>query len=122
MRGPEVEHLLAALEWPESLGQGRPYEPEERLARFLLGKAEEELGHTDAAREAYQAVVDATGEINQAPRPLDLLAAPALEALGRTIGVGGLRRLGGPDVETVRDGLSSTLEGRMILRALSLTE
>ncbi len=34
------EHLRAALEWPESLGQGRPYEPEESRVRFLLGLAE----------------------------------------------------------------------------------
>ncbi|MYF61074.1 MAG: DUF5107 domain-containing protein [Gammaproteobacteria bacterium] len=30
-------HLEAALEWPESLGQGRPFDPDERLVRFLLG-------------------------------------------------------------------------------------
>ncbi len=34
------EHLLAAMEWPESLGQGRPYEPDESLARFFLGLAQ----------------------------------------------------------------------------------
>ena len=30
-------HLETALLWPESLGQGRPYAPDERLVRFLLG-------------------------------------------------------------------------------------
>ena len=30
-------HLEAALEWPESLGQGRPFDPDEQLVRFLLG-------------------------------------------------------------------------------------
>jgi len=29
-------HLETALLWPESLGQGRPFEPDERLVRFLL--------------------------------------------------------------------------------------
>jgi hypothetical protein len=38
-----AEHLRAALEWPESLGQGRPYEPEERRVRFLLGLAENRM-------------------------------------------------------------------------------
>jgi tetratricopeptide (TPR) repeat protein len=38
-----IEHLQAALEWPESLGQGRPYEPEESLVRFLLGLAENRM-------------------------------------------------------------------------------
>ena len=30
-------HLETALEWPESLGQGRPFDPDERLVRLLLG-------------------------------------------------------------------------------------
>jgi Flp pilus assembly protein TadD len=34
------EHLRSAMEWPESLGQGRPFEPEETRLRFLLGLAE----------------------------------------------------------------------------------
>ncbi len=38
------EHLLAALEWPESLGQGRPYNPDERLVHFILAEAEGRLG------------------------------------------------------------------------------
>ncbi|MGB5661349.1 MAG: hypothetical protein WBO54_17905, partial [Thermoanaerobaculia bacterium] len=41
--GLAVEHLQAALEWPESLGQGRPYEPEESFVRFLLGMAENRM-------------------------------------------------------------------------------
>ena len=31
------EQLLEGIEWPEHLGQGRPYDPEERLQRYLLG-------------------------------------------------------------------------------------
>ncbi len=41
--GLAVEHLRAALEWPESLGQGRPYAPEESHVRFLLGLAENRM-------------------------------------------------------------------------------
>ena len=32
-------HLESALPWPESLGQGRPYDPDERLVRFVFGVA-----------------------------------------------------------------------------------
>jgi len=39
-----VEHLRAALEWPESLGQGRPYEPDEEELRSLLDLAEKGAG------------------------------------------------------------------------------
>ena len=34
-------HLEAALLWPESLGQGRPFDPDDRLVRFLLDAAAE---------------------------------------------------------------------------------
>jgi tetratricopeptide (TPR) repeat protein len=76
------EHLRAALEWPESLGQGRPYAPEERLVRFLLGRAEGRLGNEEAARLAYRAVLDGTPGSGPRSR-LDLLAIAALHALGR---------------------------------------
>jgi len=34
-------HLEAALLWPESLGQGRPFDPDDRLVRFLFDAAAE---------------------------------------------------------------------------------
>ncbi|MXW66524.1 MAG: DUF5107 domain-containing protein [Gemmatimonadales bacterium] len=34
-------HLEAALLWPESLGQGRPFDPDDRLVRFLFDVAAE---------------------------------------------------------------------------------
>jgi tetratricopeptide (TPR) repeat protein len=37
-------HLETALEWPESLGQGRPFDPDERLVRFLLEVVAEGAG------------------------------------------------------------------------------
>jgi len=78
-----ARHLRAALQWPEHLGQGRPYEPEERLARYLLGFAERRLGNIDAARAGFDAVVSATDLATDTPDRLDLLAVPALVALGR---------------------------------------
>lgn len=33
--GDARAHLERALEWPEHLGQGKPYEPDERLVRYL---------------------------------------------------------------------------------------
>jgi hypothetical protein len=101
-------YLAAALEWPETLGQGRPYEPEERLVRFLLGRVESRLGNDDGARWAFQAVVEATDAAHAAASgipegptaepaqaaldPLDLLAIPATHALGRTAELEALTR------------------------------
>jgi len=81
-----VVHFVAAMTWPERLGQGRPYEPEERVGRFLLGLARSASGDSEAGDSAWAEVVDATppsvfqgGSVTR----LDLLGAVALELLGR---------------------------------------
>jgi tetratricopeptide (TPR) repeat protein len=132
-------HLRTALEWPERLGQGRPYEREERLVQYLLGRVEQRLGELDRARAAFGAVVGETGA--NADR-LDLLTIPSLAALGRTdvlrsmwndtetevgrFATEMIRALenGGDVGDTVRrlatehSGLFDDLLGRMLLRAL----
>ena len=77
-------HLRTALEWPVRLGQGRPYEPAERLVQYLLGQVEQRLGERERAQAAFEAVVDATGQTDSNADRLDLLAIPSLVALGRT--------------------------------------
>ncbi len=104
--GEARAHLLQAMEWPETLGQGRPYEPEERLQRYLLGRTEERLGNPAAARAAYEAVVEATPEPSDASDRRAVLANAALAALGRGAP---------PEVPTAAD-----FEGTMVRRALLL--
>jgi hypothetical protein len=110
-------HLVKALEWPESLGQGRPYDPEERLVRFILGRVEEQLGNTARAREAFDAVMAATGELELPLRGLDLLALQLLEEEGRAADPGRTLR---PDFQNLLETLGDDLEGTMIRRALRL--
>ena len=57
------EHLEAALLWPESLGQGRPYNPDERLVRYLLGVVAEREGDAEGARRAFEAAGGVAGEV-----------------------------------------------------------
>lgn len=76
------EHLEAALQWPESLGQGRPYDPDERLVRYLQGVAGEAAGDERAARRAFE-VVAATATADREPDRADLLVALAARASGR---------------------------------------
>ena len=139
-------HLHVALEWPERLGQGRPYEPEERLVQYLLGRVEQRLGERDRARAAFEAVVDATGETDSNADRLDLLAIPSLVALGRgrtdalrsmwndtdtDVGRFATKMIraveNGSDVREVTErlatehsGLFDDLLGRMLLRALTV--
>jgi len=49
-----TDHLNVAKQWPEHLGQGKPYEPEERLQDYLLGLAKMKSGETisDTSKQA----------------------------------------------------------------------
>ena len=135
-------HLHAALEWPELLGQGRPYDPEERLVQYLLGRAEQLIGDSGTAMAAFVAVAEATGQTDENAGPLDLLAIPSLVALGLTDALRAIWNDTGSDVgrfamEVIsavesgsdvndvivrlasrRAGLFDDLLGRMVLRAL----
>jgi tetratricopeptide (TPR) repeat protein len=107
-------HLLQALEWPESLGQGRPYEPEERLVRFLLGVAESRVGNAEGAQAHFRYVLDAThaAVAGGAGSRLDALATPAAWTSG-SVPPAGMRR-------TATDADFQDLEGRILQRALAL--
>jgi len=135
-------YLHAALEWPERLGQGRPYNPEERLVQYLLGLAEQQLGEQDRARAAFEAVVTSTGRTSVSANRLDLLVIPSLAALGRSFEIGEVwkdtetevGRLGGEMIRAIEtggdliatvsrlsadhSGLFADLSGRTLLRAL----
>lgn len=55
-----ILNLNAGLEWPERLGQGRPYEPESRLIQYLLGFCYLQVGEEALADAAVQSLVDYT--------------------------------------------------------------
>jgi tetratricopeptide (TPR) repeat protein len=93
-----IGRFETAMTWPEHLGQGRPYEPEERLPRYLLGVALRRDGQEERARAALERVVETTPPdvfAGGAIVRLDLLGAAALADLGRS---GELQRFGdGPE-------------------------
>ncbi len=81
-------HLESALLWPESLGQGRPYDPDERLVRFLLGVAAWEAGDRDGAFEQFRTVAATIAGRTDLPRDTgDLLAIEASRAIGLDAGL-----------------------------------
>ena len=65
-RAAAQRHLETALLWPESLGQGRPFDPDEQLVRFLLGVVEAAdgaaTGAAEAAAAAFRARADALAD------------------------------------------------------------
>jgi hypothetical protein len=114
------EHILAALEWPESLGQGKPYQPEERLVRFILGRVEERLGNDSGARDAYEAFLEGAGNFDAPFQRLDLLTLSVLDALGRGGEVEGLYRTHQSEISALLESLEEDFEGRLIYRALNM--
>lgn len=53
-------HVEAALAWPENLGQGRPYDPDERAVTLLLAAPFDDALGPGERRGLLRAVVDAT--------------------------------------------------------------
>lgn len=105
--------LLQALEWPEHLGEGRPYHPEERLQQFLLGVVEDAAGDTAARDTRLRSVLDRTVRAGAADATsvLDLLGARAAEVLGRSMSNGAGTAIMGEDRTSL-----------LVRRALELSE
>ncbi|WP_277484089.1 DUF5107 domain-containing protein [Catalinimonas alkaloidigena] len=78
-----VKILQASLEWPENLGVGKPYNPDESEQDFLLAHAYQRLGQTRKADQHLQQIVQryensSNGGVNS------LLLLGALKKLGKT--------------------------------------
>ncbi len=138
--------LAAAREWPEHLGQGRPYDPEERIVLFLLGQVHLRMGNADRAHEAFAAVVGDNDVVAVGTNRLELLAIPALAELRGADALRGVvfdnrtqvGRLAaefiaayveGGDVDATltrlaveHAGMFDDLEGAILLRALTARE
>jgi len=139
-------HLDAAMTWPERLGLGRPYEPEERLQRYLKGIVLARSGRVEAGRSEWGVVVSASRRALVGDLPLarlDLLGASAAAALDETSELadfgsaapGALGRVAtmirdaavrGADVAAVvgeasrsEPSLFADVEGRLLLRAVT---
>lgn len=108
-------HLGAALEWPERLGQGKPYDPEERLIRFVQAKVDARRGRAQAAKDGFRAV-KAASRPGATATVLDALGWAAARALGEP----------GPDESPTRPTLirraaaGGDVDARLIQRALDL--
>ena len=55
-----LDHFDMAVTWPEHLGLGRPYNPEERIEQYLRGVALRLSGNESEAITAFEAVIAGT--------------------------------------------------------------
>ncbi len=76
-----LEEISRSREYPENLGSGRPYEPDQRIQDYLEAVCHERLGNKDLAREKYATIISYTEKFPEGPYAY--FARLALEKLGR---------------------------------------
>ncbi len=74
-----INLLERSKSWPENLGVGKPYDPEERVANFLTGYCYDQLGQSDKAVQYYQLAKDQFMERMEKRSKLHLLGLKAIE-------------------------------------------
>ncbi len=72
-----------ALLWPEHLGVGKPFDPDERLENFILALASEKEGRLPEAKSYYQAVERDTMKFRTSWSSVHLLSLLALKKIER---------------------------------------
>ncbi|MEE9502737.1 MAG: hypothetical protein V3V48_11735, partial [Candidatus Aminicenantaceae bacterium] len=55
-----LQHLEKAKTYPENLGSGRPYEPDQRMQDYLIADSYEKMGNKEKAEEMKKAIYDYT--------------------------------------------------------------
>jgi hypothetical protein len=73
--------LEASKKWPENLGVGAPYNPDDRMANYLLGLCHSNMGNTSKADAAFKEVADY--ETASTPRLNDIFSALAMKKLNQ---------------------------------------
>jgi len=72
-----------ARTWPERLGVGRPYTPDERVEDFVAAHCLEALGREDEAEACWLRIVSYSDSVATGRDSRSLITALALRALGR---------------------------------------
>ncbi len=78
-----VSDLQQSLKWPEHLGQGRPYDPEERLQHFLLAYVHRRLGDLSTAGRHEGKLIECAPKRTANGFAAQVLAHRLLTELGR---------------------------------------
>ncbi|WP_136467052.1 DUF5107 domain-containing protein [Flagellimonas onchidii] len=77
-----IDLLEASKEWPEHLGVGKPFNPDDRLANYLLGLGNEKLNKKDEAKTNFEEVSNYSGGNNASLN--NLFALIALDKIGKS--------------------------------------
>ena len=64
-----MEYLELSREWPENMGPGKPYNPDNRLQDFILAFCEKQLGNDKEAEKLYDQILDFADKNWEASKP-----------------------------------------------------
>ena len=78
-----VKVLQESMEWPENIGVGKPYDPEQRKAEYLLAYCYDKLGDKSMGDEQLKNIVDYTNKMIARSTPDHLLGLLALKESGK---------------------------------------
>ncbi len=78
-----IEVLKKSKEWPENIGVGKPYEPDERLQDYLLARSYGEIGEVQKRRQFLAAIGNYTQNHLHTPSVHHTLGLLALKKLGK---------------------------------------
>ena len=78
-----VKVLHDALEWPENIGVGKPYNPEQRKEKYLLAYCYKKLGNKSLVDEQMGNIINYTKETIDLPSPEHYLGLMALKVSGK---------------------------------------
>jgi tetratricopeptide (TPR) repeat protein len=77
-----VQSIDKARRWPENLGVGKPYHPDERLEDFFEAECRMRLGQKNQAMELYRKVIKDTQDIDEGYSSSDFFYLFSLKAKG----------------------------------------
>ena len=78
-----VKVLHEALEWPENIGVGKPYDPEERETKYMLAYSYKKLGVKEKANGQLDQIIEYTRKTIAQPRPEHIFGLMALKNTGK---------------------------------------
>ncbi|MEM8890566.1 MAG: hypothetical protein AAGD28_21495, partial [Bacteroidota bacterium] len=78
-----VKILLDSKQWPENLGVGKPFDPDERISDYLLAYAYGALGKEKEAKAHWEACAAYTMQHPERSSILNLTSLVALRKIGR---------------------------------------
>ncbi|NQV72619.1 DUF5107 domain-containing protein [bacterium] len=110
------QHIDRSLEWPEHLGQGKPYAPDERLATYLRFRAFSAMGETETASSTARNLLEMQDFFGDSNSAENLLTQDVLKRLGQP------NRTSEMGVDAQNPLLdSASVTHRLIVQALNMT-